>query len=376
MTATTPPRSAAALAVVRFQRGEISINELLPLCRASLRKVAYYTADKFQRRDIAGHREELANDLFQELQFFLWQEIATEYEIGRAHLESLLVKYAQNIVMNHYQDKEAVLMIRSGASVNSDFFDRGGNAIEDPFLTDVEDGFDIEAAADQEIALQQIAAIVAAHGGPRSEGEKLDVVLQSMPAARPVLPIGPELRESKAVSEMPHNTTRVEEESTSNSERRQRGGKHVGGPQYTLTPEQEELREIMKELRLKQPEFANALGIPQPRFSSYIYGRTDSVPPEVMANARGMRESGSMSAEKAKTEFDGRSMQSIMDAWQKVLGWSHDPIEERDQQLAKFLSVANVTPRRWRSGKNRPDYATLVRYQFLIDDFLHRRKEA
>lgn len=377
---TTTLITPAAQEVLRYQRGEITIDQLLPLCRPTLRKISYFVADKFQRRDIEGHRENLANDLFQDLQFWLWQKIAVVFDPEKGALESLLMKYAQNIAMNDYMDKEVLLSSRSGETVNDEFFDRGGNASEDPLLPEVDDAYDLEQQADQHLAMQKILAIMAGQ-----DSSKLRAGTPALAPADAEHEVdGVEQANTDDETELHSPFTDKSEmtptESLSDAQKelpslkRSRGGKHEGGPQYTLNDDQKELREIMKELRLKQPEMANALGIPGPRFSSYIYGRTDSVPEEVMINARGLRASGSLAAQKAKKLFDGKEMSSIMDGWQNALGWYKMPIEDRDRQLAEFFAVATVTPRRWRSGKNRPDDTTLVRYQMLVDDFKQRQQ--
>lgn len=375
---TTALITQAAQDVLRYQRGEITISQLLPLCRPTLRKISYFVADKFQRRDIEGHRENMANDLFQDLQFWLWQKIAVEFDPEKGALESLLIKYAQNIAKNKYMDKEVLLSFRSGETVNDEFFDRGGNASEDSLLSEVDDAYDLEQQADQQLAMQKILAIMARQGssGLRAGTPALvpvDADDETEDVNQPDADEDIEIQTlSTDESEMTFTTSASGIQAAPLPIKRSRGGKHEGGPQYTLTDDQKVLREIMKELRLKQPEMANALGIPGPRFSSYIYGRTDSVPEEVMINARGLQASGSLAAQKAKSLFDGKEMNGIMDGWQKAMGWYRLPIDERDKQLAEFFAVATVTPRRWRSGKNRPDDTTLVRYQMLVDDFKDR----
>ncbi|MDD5056561.1 MAG: hypothetical protein PHQ60_02210 [Sideroxydans sp.] len=114
-----------------------------------------------------------------------------------------------------------------------------------------------------------------------------------------------------------------------------------------LSPDQQELVKIRRQLNYSQSLFANALGIGWPCLASYEYGRTLGVPDSVMKTARGLlAEIGSDDAK----EFEDIPMSQILAKWAKLLGIPY----EDDVALSKALTVSTATISRWKNNKTRP----------------------
>lgn len=131
-----------------------------------------------------------------------------------------------------------------------------------------------------------------------------------------------------------------------------------------LSADQLELVQICKDLGMRNQDFAAALGIGLPRLSSYIYGRTASVPEEIMTLARQLRDEDP-EAEARLDRFD-RPMSEILDRW------ARDLKVETDTDLATTLGVTKMTIFRWRTNETKPDMTALNRYEQVVRTFKSR----
>lgn len=143
-----------------------------------------------------------------------------------------------------------------------------------------------------------------------------------------------------------------------------------GGSRAELSIDQQELVKIGQDLGLRNQDYAFALGIGLPRLSSYIYGRTASVPVEVMEKARGLLAEEPHRRERLK-RFD-RDMSVILAEWMTRLAID----AEKDEDMATILGVTKMTIYRWRNNETKPDATALARYEQWIDDYENRIKKA
>ncbi|WP_432263270.1 hypothetical protein [Cupriavidus sp. TMH.W2] len=134
-----------------------------------------------------------------------------------------------------------------------------------------------------------------------------------------------------------------------------------------LSKEQRELVEICEGLGLRNQDFAAALGIGLPRLSSYIYGRTASVPEDIMTMARQMRDEDPEA--KARQERFNRPMSQILNEW------ASDLEIDNDAELAVTLGVTKMTIFRWRNNETKPDQTSLSRYEQQVRQYKARRQE-
>ena len=136
-----------------------------------------------------------------------------------------------------------------------------------------------------------------------------------------------------------------------------------------LSPDQQALVDIIEQLEIRNQDFAVLLGIGLPRLSSYIYGRTASVPKDVMERARALlAEQGQANAEN-RQRFSGE-MSTILAGWEKALG------TKTNEEFANFLGITTMTIHRWRTNETRPDLTALVRYQALVEQLKLRMDRA
>jgi hypothetical protein len=134
-----------------------------------------------------------------------------------------------------------------------------------------------------------------------------------------------------------------------------------------LSVDQSELVAIIDQLGMQNQDFAAALGIGLPRLSSYIYGRTATVPDDIMKAARDLRDEDPEA--KAKRERFRKPMSEIINDWQELLEI------DSDKDLADSLGVTKMTIFRWRNDQTKPDVTALVRYEQMVHRFADRMKQ-
>jgi hypothetical protein len=127
-----------------------------------------------------------------------------------------------------------------------------------------------------------------------------------------------------------------------------------------LSADQAELVQICSDLELRNQDYAVLLGIGLPRLSSYIYGRTASVPAEVMARARQLLAEHQESQSVRSSKFR-KPMSEIVSDWETRLQ------TQCNEELAGYLGVTGMTIHRWRSNETKPDMTALVRYDTVVD---------
>ncbi|AQH05523.1 hypothetical protein A9R05_41585 (plasmid) [Burkholderia sp. KK1] len=142
--------------------------------------------------------------------------------------------------------------------------------------------------------------------------------------------------------------------------------KTSAGAADKLSRDQRELVSIIEATGMRNQDFAAALCIGLPRLSSYIYGRTASVPEDIMERARELL-SGDPEVVAQRERFK-RPMSEILDEWAAELGATSDV------ELGNMLGVTKMTIYRWRQNETKPDQTSLVRYESQIQ--MHKRRAA
>ncbi len=141
-----------------------------------------------------------------------------------------------------------------------------------------------------------------------------------------------------------------------------RHAKRKKEPQETveLSPDQQELVDIRKKLGLRHQDYAIMLGIGLPRLSSYTYGRTASVPADVMQTARQLLAENGEESRLLKEKFN-RPMSDIVADWEAKLGTT------TDAEIAGLIGVVTMTINRWRKNETKPDLSALNRYDRIVN---------
>lgn len=153
-------------------------------------------------------------------------------------------------------------------------------------------------------------------------------------------------------------TKKKAKKSSSTKKSSNRSGSAKSGVQ--LSKEQQELVDIKNTLGLRHQDFAIMLDIGLPRLSSYTYGRTASVPAEVMKAARQLLEENNQISMQIKEKFS-RPMSEILTEWSEKLG------TRSDAELAALLGVVSMTINRWKKNETRPDLSALNRYDRIVE---------
>ncbi|WP_244797362.1 hypothetical protein [Caballeronia grimmiae] len=134
-----------------------------------------------------------------------------------------------------------------------------------------------------------------------------------------------------------------------------------------LSAEQQELVEICGQLGMRNQDFAASLGIGLPRLSSYIYGRTATVPDDIMELARKLRDEDPETVDRQK-RFD-IPMSELLNQWAKDLE------VDNDNDLAITLGVTKMTIHRWRNNETKPDQTSLSRYEQQVRQYKMRQQQ-
>ncbi|MBG6083209.1 hypothetical protein [Rubrivivax gelatinosus] len=132
-----------------------------------------------------------------------------------------------------------------------------------------------------------------------------------------------------------------------------------------LNPDQQELCDIIAKLAVRNQDFAVQLGIGLPRLSSYIYGRTASVPEEVMTRAREIFADQSKGSDEIRQKFAG-PMSEILKRWAKRLS-DISPQPLTNDSLGRLLGVTTMTIHRWYTDETKPDMTALTRYDAQVE---------
>jgi DNA-binding transcriptional regulator YiaG len=156
----------------------------------------------------------------------------------------------------------------------------------------------------------------------------------------------------KIASESP-----VKKEPAAPKGRRKKGD--TVAPAAELSRDQQELVDIKAKLGLRHQDFAVMLGIGLPRLSSYTYGRTATVPEDVMVRARALLEENGKSTAMAAAKFD-KPMSEILSDWCSLLGTSSN------EEIANYVGVTGMTIHRWKNNETKPDLTALGRYDRIV----------
>lgn len=143
-----------------------------------------------------------------------------------------------------------------------------------------------------------------------------------------------------------------------------------------LSPAQKELSDIIGSLGYKHEEFAADIGIGMSRLASYLYGRTITVPDDIMSRARALQKEAAPVVERWKEAYD-KPMPEIIDGWEKDLGLEPG-LSSNDDILAGILEVNPVTVYRWRKESTSPQMHSIAKMDGRIRvevERLARRKK-
>lgn len=158
----------------------------------------------------------------------------------------------------------------------------------------------------------------------------------------------------------PSNTELVSVRKHAKTTRNSKTRKKIQKEPIELSPDQQELVNIKNTLGLRHQDYAILLGIGLPRLSSYTYGRTASVPADVMKTARQLLAENAEATRLLKERFD-RPMSEILHEWENKLGTTSDA------ELAGLIGVVTMTIHRWRKNETKPDLSALNRYDHIVN---------
>ncbi len=118
----------------------------------------------------------------------------------------------------------------------------------------------------------------------------------------------------------------------------------------TLSAEQIELRNIRINSGKTKREFAEIIGIQIASLDAYEYGRTKSVPHDVMKNAREWAKNYTDEFALIKSKFHSLKMSQILETWVRELSLDGDDLTE----IAAFFETTKTTIKRWMTDESMP----------------------
>ncbi len=137
-----------------------------------------------------------------------------------------------------------------------------------------------------------------------------------------------------------------------------------------LGPAQKELFKIVSDLGYKHEEFAADIGIGMSRLASYLYGRTTTVPDDIMERARELKNQASPIVDRWKRQF-GKPLPAIIEGWERALGLEVGS-SANDEALAAILEINPVTIYRWRKEATTPRIHSIAKMDGRIQSEVER----
>jgi hypothetical protein len=255
---------------------------------------------------------------------------------------------ANNVTREVLRDRQKLVVNHSSIE---DMLERG-EEIGQSILVDHEE-IDHDREIDTQTATKRMAeALQRVISGEQTVADSGVFQMEQDPLVRLVL----QKQETDDELETPASTAQRNSQPP-NGEKKARG-------RTELSVDQQELVDIGNKLGLRNQDYAFALGIGLPRLSSYIYGRTASVPDDVMNKARALFAEEPLRVERLK-RFN-RPMSQIFKEWETRLN------PKNDEDLATMLGVTKMTIYRWRNDETKPDPTALARYEQWIDEYEKR----
>jgi len=141
----------------------------------------------------------------------------------------------------------------------------------------------------------------------------------------------------------------------------------------------EELKAIKEMLGCTNSEYAEQLSIGLPTLSSYIYGRVQTVPEDVIQRARQLINDLNPTTLVRRKWLSTASMVDVYRDWAKSLHIHLLDPSEQDSRLSKLLGTNITTVWRWRqpqttTSRAKPKLSDLIAYDALIDAQTKRKK--
>ena len=132
---------------------------------------------------------------------------------------------------------------------------------------------------------------------------------------------------------------------------------------YELSDDQRELRSIRIKLGMTKISFASALNIKHCTLDSYEYGKTKSVPKELLACAKALEAQHSEVFSTTRDNFNSKSMSDILKEWSEKLNVPN----ENSAALSRLLNTTPTTIRRWKENKVRRDILKLTKLAARVE---------
>jgi DNA-binding transcriptional regulator YiaG/DNA-directed RNA polymerase specialized sigma24 family protein len=132
-----------------------------------------------------------------------------------------------------------------------------------------------------------------------------------------------------------------------------------------LPQDHQDLRNIRISLEMNKPRFSKAIGIHLSSLDAYEYGRTKTIPVDVMQKARELAKNYTDSLAGTKTKFESMKMSEIIEYWSEQSGIN---ISDPDS-LSVLLGTTRTTLRRWLSNESRADIERISELDGLVSKY-------
>lgn len=293
-----------------YQKGKVNDRVMHKAFQTLVAKIAYHVSHKFQDRRIPERTQALQEDISQEI----WMLLITKVKVGYDIEKSTIAKYLYASTFNKTVDSRDL-----NIAFLFDEHDPSAELTEESLYQPYHPDFEADADRDRAFSkIRNALALRAKLGIPKDQ-------------------FGDEPKPVKPKSSRGPGT-----------------GVH-GSPQYTLTQDQEDLREILNILKLETDEAARLLGIKRPTLSSYLYGKTSGVPLDILDAAHNLL--GDVTLIRERDAYVQDMKKTIKD-WCLAIGVSEMNLEA----LSNYLGVHLVTLQRWQQGETRPSISSFKRH--------------
>jgi DNA-binding transcriptional regulator YiaG len=130
-----------------------------------------------------------------------------------------------------------------------------------------------------------------------------------------------------------------------------------------LPKENAELREIRIKMQKNKPQFARDIGIHLSSLDAYEYGRTKTVPEDVMTRARELERNFTDDLAHVRAKFGSMEMSKIVAMWANQCGME---IGDADG-LSVLLCTTRTTLRRWLNDESKADIERIAQLDEMVN---------
>lgn len=302
---------------MRYQAGDLSDQEMLRALQPMITRLSGAVASHMKSKFPNSSFQEIKQECLQDMSIALITNVKRIFNVDHGKLSTYLYSAFRNNAL-HYLSPVGTTSFEPDQ-------ERSDDDERDFYPTSYTPDYADEA--DRERALKKMSEAVARRKmQAKSKQPDEDHAMKPEPMTQPG-PLLIDLENTFVVTK-----TNIEEVMKATEARTELADSHM------------ELKSAIEYLMLEHREAAFLLGLKKPTLSSYLYGKTSSVPEIVLEGVRELMKNQQLLDE--RNAFLNHTMEETINKWCEDVGIEKGNI----QRLAEYLEIHVITIERWLSG--------------------------